>query len=215
VADDDSDIDPFDTLELGITEAGRSFDNQTEILSSIDDLAIGTLRVAIVLLGLVASTLALGGPEEILALSFATAVLLGAGIFQLLASAVITAFAYGQDPFAVGVGVADGAPDDDLELADAWIGDFDQRRISVLVAYVRRIESLNEVIEHQADLLRTATEFLVMGTVALLLASFARIIAAQAPFPTWAQLLYVLVFVVAYPAVATLADRLLPVASWE
>jgi hypothetical protein len=92
-----------DGRDEALVESRRVMDKQVATLESIDDKAMRTVRTAVLVLGFVASTAGIAGPDSLGEIALTTQVFLLFGVALLLVSAFIGIGTYTVTEYPVGV----------------------------------------------------------------------------------------------------------------
>jgi hypothetical protein len=103
--DADGSAPPSDTetLETALTESRRTFDKSVDRLEEIDDKAMRSVRTAVLLAGLVASAISLGGPDSMSELGLLPVITGAVGVISLGASIVVGIGVYAVTEYPYGV----------------------------------------------------------------------------------------------------------------
>ena len=92
-----------ETLETALIESRRTFDKSVARLEDIDDKAMRSVRTAVLLAGLVASAISLGGPESVSQVGLLPVLTGAAGVVSLGASTVVGIGVYAATEYPFGV----------------------------------------------------------------------------------------------------------------
>lgn len=92
-----------ETLETALIESRRTFDKSVDRLEEIDDKAMRSVRTAVLLAGLVASAISLGGPDSMSELGLLPVFTGAVGVICLGASIVVGIGVYAVTEYPYGV----------------------------------------------------------------------------------------------------------------
>lgn len=162
-----------DARELALREARRQLDNQVQIVEGIDDKAMRTVRTAVLILGFVASTLGIAGPDALRGLSLIPLLLLSFGVLCLFTAALTGIGTYAFTEYTLGISIDEMQHDPDVGRTE-WLDE-------ALASYEQLIGSLEGklndnsefVVEAQFALLAGVSSLLIGASMTLVTASYA------------------------------------------
>lgn len=91
------------TLETALTESRRTFDKSVDRLEEIEEKAMRSVRTAVILAGLVASSISLGGPDSVSQAGFLPVLTGAVGVVSLGASIIVGVGIYDATEYPCGI----------------------------------------------------------------------------------------------------------------
>lgn len=171
MADDES--DPSEQFEhaqrLALDEYRRRLDNQVKVFEGVDDKALRTVRTSVLILGVVASTVGIAGPERLSAVSNVIVLYVGVGVMLLFAAAFGGIGSYAATKYDIGPPMDTLDPDSADDGAE-WVATAVEEYSDVVRETGTRIQQNSEYVVHSqlamlvgVTMLLTAAGMLVLS----------------------------------------------------
>lgn len=176
------------TLRAAVDESQRAFDKQVTLMEESDDKATRTARLSVLILGIVTSAIAVGGPGAFQNIHVLPALFSFTGVLFLLASTVIGLGTDTMTTYPVGIGSGHRA-DAKTQREAEWLA-------ALLDEYDEWTEETGAVLEQNFAYLFLAQATLILGMLQLLAAAGMTILHKAYGIDPLVQLVAVLVLAV-------------------
>lgn len=151
------------TLRAALDESQRAFDKQVTLMEASDDKATRTARLSVLILGVVTSAIAVGGPRAFQTIHVLPALFSVTGVSFLLASTVVGLGTDTMTTYPIGIG-PDHREDAKTQRSDEWIA-------TLLDEYDEWSEETGAVLEQNFAYLFFSQATLILGMLQLLAAA--------------------------------------------
>lgn len=193
-----------DTLQEALVGARRMYDRQVSTLENIDDVAMRTVRTAVLLLGFVASALTVAGPAALAGISPFSAAFATMGVLALFGAAFVGVGTFSVTRYR-------------LELTHGHLSaaetlPYNEWAQSALIELETAIGDLNEQIEQNSEYVEIAQGLMLFGSLSLLYATGLVIVHRSYGIAPWKQVAGV---VLALAALLLAVRVLVPHEEWS
>lgn len=175
------------SLEVALSEAHRTFDRYVDRLEESDEKAMRSVRTSVLLSGLVASAIGLGGPESVSNFGLATVIATATGVISLVTSMVVGIGTYATGDYPCGV------DDVHAEVSGADELDHEEWLETLLASYDHWIGKLDAESSRSDVYLDVVHHALGLSVILLLLASSMVVLKASFGTPPPVTIAFLLV----------------------
>ena len=158
-------VSATEALENAVEESRREYDKKVETMEEIDDKAMRSVRTAVILVGLVVSSVSVGGPSAVGAFSLPP-VLVGAfGVVALAVSIIYGIGVYSTTQYPTGIG--------QLHRNDVMTGEYthDEWSVNMIHEYGEWSEEVADEAAKNLQYLEIVQFSLSFGVIALLVSA--------------------------------------------